>query len=164
MLGVLLATICWAGLSAVGLSQFAAGSPGVYAAMRVVGSLYLIWIGLRMLRGGWLNRYRSLDAPVEKRDARSIVTAGFVVNITNPKTAAYCGSVFAALIPPGSPGWLFAAAVATASAVSTSWWICVALAFSTDIVRRGFAPIRRALDLTMGAALVLLGARLAVGR
>jgi threonine efflux protein len=47
--GVLLATLTWALLSAIGLGVVIARFPALYTALQVAGALYLIWLGVKML-------------------------------------------------------------------------------------------------------------------
>lgn len=164
-LGVVLGTLTWASMAALGLGAVLAKYPSLYEVVQYAGAAYLIWLGGRMIFDGIRNRYCGVDTPMPgARSGRSIVLAGYLVNMTNPKTIAYWTSLFAVLIPPDSPVWLFVAAAMVAAAVSASWWTLVALAFSTGAVRRYFTRARRYIDLIMGGALVFLGLRLATGR
>jgi threonine/homoserine/homoserine lactone efflux protein len=164
-LGVVLGTLTWASITALGLGAVLVKFPTLYAAVQYAGAAYLVWLGLRMIFDGIRNRYRGIEAAVPRaRSARSIVLAGYLVNMTNPKTIVYWTSLFAVIVPPDSPVWLFVAAALTAAAVSASWWALVALVFSTGTVRRRFVQARRYLDLVMGGALVFLGIRLASSR
>ena len=101
---------------------------------------------------------------VEREKDLSMVIKGYLVNITNPKTIAYYTSLFAVLIAPDSPQWVFATAVLVAFCVSAFWWVFVVFVFSSDQVQKSFLQMRRYIDLTMGGALVLLGIRLATDR
>lgn len=163
--GVVLGTLTWAFMTALGLGAVLAKFPALYGAIQYAGAAYLVWLGFRMIFDAVGNRYRGIETPASgARPGRSIVLAGYLVNMTNPKTIAYWTSLFAVLIPPDSPVWLFVAAALVAAAVSASWWALVALAFSTGAVRRYFVLTRRYIDLVMGGALVFLGIRLATSR
>src|SRR5262245_65027903 len=107
-LGVCLATICWASLAAAGLGTVLASFPKAYRTLQLAGAAYLIWLGIRLLHsvlqagasgvasswwdppgGGW-----------------SVLRAGFLTNITNPKVVAYYASLFGVLIPSDATLWL----------------------------------------------------------
>ena len=47
--GVLLATLTWALLAAIGLGVVIARLPALYTALQVAGALYLVWLGVKML-------------------------------------------------------------------------------------------------------------------
>jgi threonine/homoserine/homoserine lactone efflux protein len=53
------------------------------------------------------------------------------------------------------------ATVAVVAAVSTLWFLALALMFSAGRVRAAYLRLRRPIDALMGAALLGLGARLA---
>lgn len=164
-LGIVLGSLTWASIMALGLGVVLAEFPSLYAALQYGGAAYLVWLGLRMILDGIRNRYRGIEASAPRaRSARSIVLAGYLVNMTNPKAIAYWTSLFVVLIAPDSPVWLFVAVALIGAAVSASWWALVALAFSTGAVRRWFTLTRRYIDFAMGGALVVLGLRLATGR
>ncbi|MEV4145590.1 LysE family transporter [Amycolatopsis sp. NPDC049691] len=87
---------------------------------------------------------------------------GVVSNLTNPKAAAFFGSVLTAALPPTEPTAVKAAAVALIVVASTAWHLSVALLFSSPATRRWYARAKPALDRVVGTILVALGATLAV--
>jgi threonine efflux protein len=92
------------------------------------------------------------------------VRAGFLTNMTNPKSIAYYTSLFVVMMPPDPPLWLFAAVVFTAVLVSGVWWIAVALFFAVPPVRRAYERAQRGIEAIMGGVLVCLGLRLMFSR
>jgi threonine efflux protein len=163
--GILSATVVWAMLAALGLGAFIARFPAVYTALQLAGAAYLIWLGARMLLGAMRAR---AAAPTVMRPAPvaawQAVRAGFLTNMTNPKSIAYYSSVFVVMIPSDAPAWLFVAAVTVALSVSAMWWITLAAVFSTARIQRAYARAKRAIDAVMGAVLICLGARLVLSR
>ncbi|HEY1608285.1 MAG TPA: LysE family transporter, partial [Paraburkholderia sp.] len=89
---------------------------------------------------------------------------GVLVGLTNPKAAAFFGSLFVTLLPAHAPLWVHGATVLTVAGVSICWFTSIALLFSTGGVQRGYAKLRRPVDALMGTVLVALGARLALER
>jgi threonine efflux protein len=77
---------------------------------------------------------------------------------------AYYSSLFVVMIPSDAPGWLFAAAVSTALAVSVAWWVSVPFFFAIGPVRRSYEQARRTVDAILGSLLIGLGLRLALVR
>lgn len=162
VLGILLATLTWAIVSASGLGALMAAFPSVYEALQWVSAVYLIWIGAKMLMGAARGRLAAkIGAGAPPMTARQAVRTGYVTNITNPKSLAYYSSLFVVMIPSDSPTWLFAAAVGTALLVSTAWWVSVALFFSVGGVRRVYERLRRGIDALFGGLLIAAGVRLA---
>jgi threonine/homoserine/homoserine lactone efflux protein len=79
---------------ALGIGVVIQRSAAVYAAIKLVGAAYLVWLGVRTFQ-----RRRSLalalGAPVPPKSDRRILREGFVVGVTNPKAAVF----FAAILP-----------------------------------------------------------------
>jgi threonine efflux protein len=163
--GVLLASLAWALLAALGLAAFIARFPTVYTVLQLAGAAYLIWLGARMLAGA-VRRGAEPAGPVRTAAVSGwrVVRAGFLTNMTNPKSAAYYTSIFVVMIPAEAPGWLFIAAVCVALLVSATWWVAVACLFSVPRAQRAYARARRAIDAVMGGVLIALGARLVLSR
>lgn len=164
-LGVLAATLTWASLAAAGLGAVIAQHGWLYAALRLAGAAYLVYLGARMLIGA----ARGAPAPAAPAANASAsgwraVRAGFLTNVANPKVVAYYASLFGVMVPPDAPGWLFPAAASTALLVSAAWWGSVTLLFATAPVRQGYARVRRPADAVMGGLLILLGGRLLLSR
>lgn len=78
---------------AIGVSALIMASATAFGVLKIVGGLYLVYIGIQT--------WRSADAPVSitgsatRADAWRALRQGMVVEATNPKTAAF----FLALIP-----------------------------------------------------------------
>ncbi|WP_310673576.1 LysE family transporter, partial [Burkholderia multivorans] len=89
---------------------------------------------------------------------------GLLVGLTNPKAAAFFGSLFVTLLPAHAPAWVHGATLAVVVAVSLSWFCTVALLFSTNRVQTGYAKLRKPIDAVMGTILLGLGAKLALDR
>ncbi|MEV5714926.1 LysE family transporter [Amycolatopsis mediterranei] len=104
------------------------------------------------------------DPPDQESPARpgSAFRRGVVSNLTNPKAAAFFGSVLTATLPPTEPVAVRAAAVALIVAVSAGWHLSVALLFSSPATQRWYARAEPALNRVVGTVLVVLGLTLAV--
>jgi threonine efflux protein len=74
-------------------------------------------------------------------------------NLANPKALLFYGSVFAALVAPGLPGWARAAAVAIVTVDSALWHVALACFFSTPAAQAWYRRAKPAID--RGAALAL---------
>src|SRR5262245_25378404 len=69
--GVLLATMAWALLAAIGLGVVIARNPAIYTALQVAGAAYLVWLGVRMLMTALRKRETSANhqyLPVSARE------------------------------------------------------------------------------------------------
>jgi threonine efflux protein len=162
--GVLLATMAWALLAAIGLAVVIARNPAIYTALQVAGASYLVWLGVRMLMTALRQRETLANHQYLPVSAREAVRSGFLTNILNPKSMAYYSRIFVVMLPSDASSWLFAAAVGTALGVSAIWWMSVVLFFASNPIRQAYKRARRWIDGVMGVVLIGLGVRLALSR
>ena len=162
-LGTALACGTWAALTMYGLGFLLARIVWLYDAIRLIGAVYLVYLGAKMLLS---TRRPSRPWPVATRPSKegSAVRTGFVIGITNPKTAAFFGSLFVTILPPNVPALVQGIAVGIVGAVALGWFSLLAMMFSMPRVRSGYAALRRPVDALMGTILVGLGLRLATAR
>ncbi|MGF6696452.1 threonine/homoserine/homoserine lactone efflux protein [Paraburkholderia sp. MM5496-R1] len=83
---------------------------------------------------------------------------GYFVSMTNPKSIAFYGSIFALMVPAHAPLWLDIAVVALSIGISCAWYCAMALLASHPSVRR-----KAGLDTAAGV-LVGVGGRMLAGR
>jgi threonine/homoserine/homoserine lactone efflux protein len=133
----------------------------LYTAIRIAGALYLIFLGAKML---WqAKKSAAPDVAAAEQSEGAIFRKAYFVSLTNPKSAAFYGSVLAVMLPPHAPLWFSAAVVAIAVLLSALWYCSVAFLLSTDTVRRRFARIKTLFDTVIGVILMGLGAKLLTG-
>ena len=149
---------------ALGLGTVVTRSIAIFTVVKLVGAVYLIWMGVQMYRRrGALAA--SVVAGVESKSAGRIVREGFVVGISNPKTTVFFAAVLPQFIDRHSGrvplqmldlGLVFAGI----ALVSDGSWALLA-----GTARRWLAgsPRRlRSLGAIGGATIIGLGARLAL--
>ncbi len=163
-LGVSLGAGIWATASLLGLSILFQYATWLYTALKIVGGIYLIYMGLT-------NIWNALQPPDAVREndhltasGQSAFRKGLLTSLSNPKTAAFFTSLFLSAFPPQAPIWYQVTAVLVIVLVSLFWYWLVACVFSFDPVRRIFQRIRRALDMATGCLLTFLGLRLIVAK
>jgi len=151
-------------LIALGLGALVERSDAAFTAVKLVGAVYLVVLGLRMLR----NRHGLAalhDATEVPKGTRRIVREGFVVGFTNPKAVV----VFTVIIPQFAdpsrghvPLQLLVLAIVflTIGVISDSAWAIASGSARNWIAR---SPGRlEALAGAGGVVLIGLGLRLAV--
>lgn len=80
--------------AAVGLSAILAASATAFSVVKLVGALYLVWLGIRRIRDRRPHA-PTPDGPAPRDDARAF-REGFTINALNPKLAMF----FLAFLPP----------------------------------------------------------------
>ena len=134
----------------------------LFNALKWLAAAYLLYIGIKALRAKPADPAAvATSLPVGERTARGAFTSGFVTNGLNPKATLFFLSLFTVVINPHTP-LSIQAGYGVYLAVATGLWFCmVAMLFSHQRVRTGFARMGHWVDRTMGAVLVALGVKLA---
>lgn len=158
--------------AALGLSAILAASATIFTAVKLAGAAYLIWLGIRMLRGAPTARQ---GAQPEERGRgrataignRGLLFHGFVTGLLNPKVALF----FLAFLPQfvrherGHVLAQFLLLGAILAALDLLWAAMLAVAAGRARARLGEAgPFVRWRERMTGAMLVALGVRLAFTR
>jgi threonine/homoserine/homoserine lactone efflux protein len=92
VLGIHTGSIMHVAGAALGLSAILASSALTYGIVKYVGAAYLIWLGIRTLRGRGEERP---DVAGKEHSLGRVYAQGVVVNVLNPKTALF----FLAFLP-----------------------------------------------------------------
>lgn len=161
-LGVGTAIFVHVGYSLLGIGLIVSQSIVLFNALKWLAAAYLLYIGIKALRAGPA-KAGSEQAPVAEtaRSARAAYVAGFMTNGLNPKATLFFLSLFTVVINPHTP-LLVQAGYGVYLAVATGFWFClVAMLFSQQRVRAGFARMGHWFDRAMGAVLVGLGIKIA---
>ena len=155
-------------LVALGLGAIVERSAAVFTTIKLIGALYLVWVGTQAIIHRRANAQRAVL--VEGADAvghRSLFLDGFVVGVANPKTIVF----FAAILPQfvvadGAPAGVQMMALGVIFAVialaSDSVW-----GLAAGTARQWFVGSPTRLELVGaagGLAIVGLGVRLALTR
>jgi threonine/homoserine/homoserine lactone efflux protein len=156
--GVLFALAALLGLQAVLLAV-----PALYLGLKVLGGLYLCWLGWRIfasapqplvvVRGG-------LARSEAGRTRRASLALGLATQLSNPKTAIVYASVFAALLPGAVSPVQGALLLCAVFVVEAGWYAVVALLLSAPAPRRAYLGCKTWVDRAAGAVMAGLGLRL----
>jgi len=164
-LGITSAVIIWATLAILGVGLLIKELFWLYELIRMAGAAYLAYLGLRMLIGAFKSGGGQPHiTQASGMGAGQAWRRGFLVGITNPKTATFFATLFVSLLPVGAPSWVYVAVVALVVGITGIWLCLPASFFSVARVRSVYARVRRPIDALMGAALVALGLRIAGSR
>ncbi|WP_411880442.1 LysE family translocator [Polaromonas sp. YR568] len=161
-LGVSTASVLWASLAAVGLGILISHFNGLQQILQVAGGIYLLYIGIRLIRQAHLPLPES--SPQAGRSGWQAYRYGLATNLTNPKSLVFFSSAFATLFTPGLPVWMRVAAVGVVAVISLTWNFLVATLFCRSSTRQGYRRAKRWIDRLTGGLLALFGLRLIFSR
>ncbi len=146
----------------VGVGLLIQQSLWLFNAIKLVGAVYLVYLGVKLLRakpsGGLAE---SAVAPLS--DAAALRT-GFLTNALNPKTTVFIVSLFMQVVRPETPLAVQIGYGAFISAAHMAWFGLVALCFSAGAVRDRLLAVRHWIDRAFGGLLIGFGILLAVAR
>ena len=129
-------------------------------AIRVLGGLYLVWIGGRMLFGRSAAAYDSHDPGVTRSSGTRQFIRGLATDLSNPKTVVFFASIFAVAVQPGTPRLARLAIVLGIVLTSLAWRSFLSLVFSTPAIRNIYERVHLPVERTFGGVLCLFGMRL----
>ena len=152
-LGVTLGALAWATLAVLGVNVVFQVFPGLRLALQVAGGLYLMYVGSRL----WRSRGPELDGSAPAISRQAAFRLGLLTNITNPKSALFFGSVFAASFPAAPTPLLQVCAVIMIVVNALAWHLLLAYLFSRPQVRAVYARTRTRANRVASAAMGLLG-------
>ncbi|TLP70899.1 LysE family translocator [Pseudomonas nitroreducens] len=148
--------------SLLGIGLIVSQSIVLFNALKWLAAAYLLYIGFKALRARPADpaAAEAVAGPVA-RTARGAYVAGFVTNGLNPKATLFFLSLFTVVINPHTPLPVQAGYGVYLACATAAWFCLVALLFSQQRVRAGFARMGHWFDRMMGVVLVGLGIKLA---
>jgi threonine/homoserine/homoserine lactone efflux protein len=144
----------------LGLQGLLLAVPSMYLVLKVLGGLYLAYLGIRI----WLSAKQPLPAAgltTGRTTKLKSLVLGFSTQVSNPKTAIVYASVFAAFMPATQSLAFDLALVTLVFTIETSWYTVVALALSSERPRIAYLRHKAWVDRIAGGVMVALGMKLA---
>lgn len=157
--GMGLGGVFFGALALAGLTAVLATVEWLYLGLRLLGGTYLLYLGLVIWRGAKEPIVIAQAAGGARNPWRSFVVA-LTTQVSNPKAAIIYASVFAALLPPALPGWIYLVLPPLIFLIEASWYAVVALLFSAERPRAAYLRSKLWIDRLAGAVMGLLGLRL----
>ena len=156
-MGIAVGTLFHVAAATLGLSALLVSSASDFTFVKYAGAAYLIYLGIRTLRG---TDSATLDSSSERRSLRSIFGQGVLVNLLNPKTALFFLAFLPQFVDPTrghATLQIFELGVmfALMGWVSDSIWATVAGTFGTRL--RSNVRLRGAQRKVSGGVLIFLG-------
>jgi threonine/homoserine/homoserine lactone efflux protein len=155
--GVNVGIFIWTVAAALGLAAVIAASSAAFTAIKLLGALYLVYLGLRALLGS--------AEPTAIPARGNAFRQGLASNLLNPKIAVFFTSLLPQFVDAGHarPQDLLLLGVLF-NCMGVAWLLTYAelSARARDVLGR--PRVKRTLDRLSGIALVALGVRLAAER
>ena len=128
----------------------------------MAGALYLLYLGIAMLRAPAHAAPAKPAAAPESPGAARALAIGLLTSLTNPKSGVFWTSVFVVAFPAGAPTWMYPATLLMIMGLSLAWHLLLVTLFSRRPVRRLYLRLKRPVDRAIGAILIAFGVGLIV--
>jgi threonine/homoserine/homoserine lactone efflux protein len=142
----------------LGLQSVLLAVPALYAGLRVLGGLYLCYLGFLIFRSA--QRPLAVAGAEDGKGSSGPLRAfwlGVTTQVSNPKTAIVYASVFAAFLPASFSLGFAAALLAAVFFVESAWYALVAVLFSSAGPQRAYLSYKSWVDRAAGAVMFGLG-------
>ena len=164
-LGISLGSIFHTCAAALGLSAILATSALAFSVIKLIGGVYLIFLGTKMI----LDRRKQLSLPssFRRRTTLAAFRQGILTNILNPKVALFFLAFLPQFIDPASNTKVLAFLLLGFTFVTTGTIWCLLLAWFASVFSerlRKNETISQWLNRTAGALFIFLGVRLATAK
>lgn len=157
----------WVLASAFGIASVVRASEVAFTTLKLIGAVYLIWLGIQALRAAGRGGSHATAGRVDRSilDGRGGFRQGFVSDLANPKIGAFFTSVLPQFVDPGQSVLVPSLLLGGLFVLMTLAWLCayvlVAVKASALLRRR---RVSAAIDRLSGAILIGFGVRLALER
>ncbi len=157
-------TLVWGIAAAAGVSALVAASELGYTALRIAGALYLIWMGIGMIRQG-VRRSDMTRRPSDTVSPNGILGAwarGLGTNLLNPKVGVFYVAMLPQFLPTGASPLLMGCALAVVHNIEGMIWFTAIIGAAT-LAKAWLSrdSVRRVMDTLTGTVLVAFGVKLA---
>jgi threonine/homoserine/homoserine lactone efflux protein len=166
-IGICFGCLLWGLAASVGLSALLAVSGFAYNVLRIVGAIYLGYLGIKLLiRAFNSTSSNSVAEPAleedKDRDNSAWLRRGLLTNLLNPKFGVFYLSFLPQFIPTGVQVWSFSIMLALIHATEGILWFLL-LTNATRLLSRWLRKHRvvMALDAITGGIFIAFGVKLA---
>lgn len=160
--GISLGLMVWAVAAAIGVSALLAASQTAYIVLKTAGALYMIWLGVRLIRS---RRTTATPAVPRDRGLMASFTRGFVTNLLNPKIGVFYVAVLPQFLPADAPALTSGLVLAGVHVLEGLAWFSL-LILGTHVLRARLQKpaVAAWIDRVTGGVLIGFGLKVAWDR
>jgi len=165
-IGVALGQATWSLATSIGVAALLVAAEPAFAALKLAGAAYLIYLGAQSLWSAFRGRgaHLTLERGVARVPTATALRQGVLSNLTNPKMAVFFPSLLPQFVATDAPPFLAIFALGILFCSMTLAWLTAysfAVARAGDVLRR--SAVRRGIEAVTGAVLIAFGIRVAAG-
>lgn len=149
--------VFFSGLALAGLYTLLTAIEWLYLVLKVAGGVYLVYLASKIWRGASSPLAVDGERVAQNQDLQKSFWIGLTTQLSNPKTAIWYESIFAALLPQRPPLWCYVALPLLIFLIETGWYTIVALCFSNRRPREVYLRTKKWIDRLAASAIAALG-------
>jgi threonine/homoserine/homoserine lactone efflux protein len=167
--GICFGCLLWGAAASFGLGALLAVSGFAYNVLRIVGAIYLSYLGIKLfIRAFVRSSSRNTAEPLlqkQEGDGSLWLRRGLLTNLLNPKIGVFYLSFLPQFVPPGVQVWSFSILLASIHAAEGLLWFLL-LTNATNFFSSWLKQRRvvMAFDSAMAAVFIGFGLKLAFDR
>ena len=149
----------------IGIGLVISKSILLFSAIKLLGALYLIYLGTRLLfEKNGATPELEVSADLGEKGLGQAFREGFFTNALNPKATVFFVSVFSQVVSPKLPIALQSLYGVEAALIVFAWFAARALMLTHARIKQAVGRFQARVLKIMGAALILLGIKVAFSR
>ncbi|AEF54637.1 LysE family translocator [Marinomonas posidonica] len=161
-LGMGVGALFFATLALLGLQAVLLNIPTLYMALKILGGAYLLYLAVVIWRGSKQTVDIVNDSGEKPNKVYQSFKIGLITQLSNPKTAIFYGSVFAALLPTNLSISVILILALMLFILEAGWYAIVALALSSHSPRKIYLNLKTVLDRVASFIIGSLGLKLII--
>ena len=160
MLGITSGLFVWGAFAALGISAILQASQTAFNILKLVGALYMMWMGIGFIRNS-MNKDNTSPEDHNRIGNKRTFTNGLLSNLLNPKAGVFYLSVLPQFIPEDSNHLLFGVALTGIHALITIVFFTALILFIETLKEFFMRPrVIKNMERISGIAVIGFGARL----
>ena len=157
--GIALGTLLWVSLGYFGVHVLLSVAPAVFNVAKLLGALYLMYLGARLFFVPSPMREATLDLLRHQVFTRG-VRSGLMTNLANPKSIIFISSVFATAIPLSEPRSIVLLAGLVMVMMSVVWYGFLGILATTSSVSRFLRKFELRINRISGLCFIGFGLKI----
>ena len=156
--GIVVGTFIWAVLSLYGLALLLKNAPNLYMAFKIIGGIYLIYLGIKLI----LNKEDAQEIELKSEEISSYTKSflvGVFTNLSNPKTAMFITSLFATITTAQTSSMQMIFLIFLILVISTIWYSLVALVFKKEYFKKLYMRFKKAIEYISSFIFISFGTK-----
>ncbi|PSV50323.1 LysE family translocator [Photobacterium sp. GB-1] len=158
-IGLGLGASTFAFIASMGLIALFDAVPEFYVAFKVLGGLYLCYLGIKMWRASKSNVVSDGAELTNKPAHFKAVVLGLTTQLSNPKTAIVFSSVFAAMLPMKVPVYTTSILVVGVFVLNFSWYFLVSILLSSPKAQVSYLRFKSYINKGSGVLMGSMGSK-----